>query len=79
MEINILGTGCPRCKALEKAVKDSLEELKVTAYVSKVDDIVRIMEYGVMHTPALVINNNVVLSGRIPSSAELKEILTNNN
>ena len=78
MEIKILGTGCPKCKQLEKTVKDSLAELDIEANLSKVEDIMKIMEYGIMHTPGLVINNKVVLSGRLPSSNELKQILTQN-
>jgi small redox-active disulfide protein 2 len=78
MEIKILGSGCSRCKALEKTVINSLAELDIAADVSKVEDIVKIMEYGVMHTPALVINGKVELSGRVPSTSEVKEILTKN-
>jgi len=78
MEIKVLGTGCPKCKQLEKAVRDSIEELAIEANVSKVEDIMKIMAYGIMHTPGLVINEKVVLSGRLPSSNELKQILTQN-
>lgn len=78
MEIKVLGVGCPKCKALEKTVINSLAELDIAADVSKVDDIMKIMEYGVIHTPALVINGNVVLSGRVPTVNEIKDILTKN-
>lgn len=78
MEIKVLGTGCPRCKQLEKSVMDSLAELEIDANITKVEDIMKIMEYGIMHTPGLVINEKVVLSGRLPSSNELKIILTQN-
>jgi small redox-active disulfide protein 2 len=78
MEIKVLGTGCPKCKQLEKVVRDSVAELEIEAQVSKVDDIMKIMEYGIMHTPGLVINEKVVLSGRLPSSSEVKQILTQN-
>jgi small redox-active disulfide protein 2 len=78
MEIKILGPGCVRCKTLEKEVINSLAELDIAADVSKVEDIMKIMEYGIMHTPALVINEKVVMSGRVPSSAEIKEILIKN-
>ncbi len=76
MDIKVLGTGCPKCRALEKAVNNSLAELEMKAEVSKVEDIMQIMQYGVMHTPALVINGKVVLSGRVPNEKELKSILT---
>ena len=78
MEIKVLGTGCPKCKTLEKEVINSLAELDIAADVSKVEDIVKIMEYGIMHTPALVIDEKVVLSGRIPSKDELKSLFTQN-
>jgi len=78
MEIKVLGTGCPRCKALEKMVINSLAELNVPADVSKVEDIVKIMSYGIMHTPGLVINDKVVLSGRLPSQTEIKELILKN-
>jgi small redox-active disulfide protein 2 len=78
MEIKILGPGCVRCKTLEKLVINTLAELDIAANVSKVEDIMKIMEYGIMHTPGLVINEKVIVSGRIPSPAELKEILTKN-
>jgi small redox-active disulfide protein 2 len=78
MEIIILGTGCPKCKTLEKLTRDTVQELGIAASVSKEEDIINIMNYGIMHTPGLVINGKVVFSGRIPTSKELKEILTSN-
>jgi len=78
MEIKVLGSGCPRCKALEKATRDVLAEMDIEATIEKEEDIMRIMEYGIMHTPALVINGKVVLSGRVPSSSEIKEIINKN-
>jgi small redox-active disulfide protein 2 len=76
IDIKVLGTGCPKCKALERAVINSLSELHVQADVSKVENIMQIMQYGVMQTPALVINGKVVLSGRLPNDKELKSLLT---
>lgn len=78
MEIKVLGTGCPKCKQLERLVVNSLAELDIAAAVSKVEDIMKIMEYGIMHTPGLVIDEKVVFSGRVPTSNELKQILTQN-
>lgn len=78
MEIKILGPGCVRCKTLEKEVTSTLAELNISADVSKVEDIVKIMEYGILHTPGLVINGKVIVSGRIPSPSEMKEILIKN-
>lgn len=74
MEIKILGPGCPNCKTLEKSVINTLAEMNIEASVEKVDDIVKIMNYGIMRTPGLVIDGKVVVSGRIPSAQELKEI-----
>jgi small redox-active disulfide protein 2 len=78
MEIIILGPGCPKCRTLEKITRETVQEMGISASVIKEEDIVKIMSYGIMHTPGLVLNGKVVLSGRIPSSKELKEILTNN-
>lgn len=78
MEIKVLGTGCPKCKTLEKITIEAIQKLEIIATVSKVEDIVDIMNYGVMRTPALVINGKVVISGRIPSENELTELLTSN-
>ena len=79
MEIKVLGTGCARCKSLEKITKKAVNELNLAATVDKVDDIQKIMEYAVLRTPALVINEKVVLSGQVPKLSELKELLTRNN
>lgn len=76
MEIKILGTGCPKCKTLEKATQDMVSELGIEATVTKEEDIMKIMEYGIMRTPGLVVDGKVVLSGRVPSSSELKKLLT---
>ncbi len=75
MEIKILGTGCANCKTLEKLTINALAEMNIDASVEKVEDIVKIMSYGIMRTPGLVIDGKVVLSGRIPSVKELKEII----
>jgi small redox-active disulfide protein 2 len=76
MEIKVLGTGCPKCKSLEKAVFNAAAELNIAANITKVEDIVEIMNYGVMSTPALVINGNVVVKGRVPSIEEIKSLIT---
>lgn len=78
MDIKILGTGCPKCKSLEKLTRDVVADKGIEANISKEEDIMKIMEYGVMNTPGLVIDNKVVFSGRLPSSKEMNEILTQN-
>ncbi|MCX6257136.1 MAG: thioredoxin family protein [Bacteroidia bacterium] len=75
MEIKVLGTGCANCKMLEKSVINALAEMDIAANVQKVEDIQKIMAYGVMRTPALVIDEKVVLSGRVPPIKEIKEII----
>ena len=75
MEIKVLGSGCARCKQLEKVTRIAVEELNLQASVEKVEDIQKIMEYAVMRTPALVIDEKVVMTGQVPKIAELKEIL----
>ena len=79
MVIKVLGTGCSNCKSLEKATRLAVEELNISAEIVKEEDIVKIMQYNVMRTPALVINEKVVLYGRVPGVSELKEIIQQNN
>lgn len=76
MDIKVLGPGCQKCKTLEKLTKETVTEIGLEANITKEEDIVKIMEYGVMSTPGLVINGKVVFSGRVPSQKELKEILS---
>ena len=78
MIIKVLGPGCSKCKALEISTREAINEMSISAEIEKVEDIVKIMNYGIMSTPALVINGKVVLSGRVPSITELKEVLTKN-
>ena len=77
MEIKVLGTGCARCKTLDKVTRKAVEELGLDATVEKVEDMQKIMEYAVMRTPALVVNEKVILSGQVPKINDLKELLTN--
>lgn len=76
MDIKILGPGCPKCKTLEKLTREVVEQNGIEATVSKVEDIVAIMNYGVMTTPALVIDEKVVVKGRVPSADEIKRLIT---
>ena len=78
MEIKILGTGCPKCRTLEKITRETVNEMGIAAEITKEEDIVRIMNYGIMHTPGLVINGKVVMSGRVPSPKEVKELIAKN-
>ena len=78
MEIIILGTGCVRCRNLEAATRQAVDEMGIETVVSKEEDIVKIMEFGVMQTPGLVINGKVVSSGRLLTNSQIKEIITKN-
>lgn len=75
MEIKIFGTGCPKCKQLEKLTREVVQKNGIDASITKVDDIMDIMNYGVMATPALVVDNKVVLKGRLPSAGEIEKLL----
>ncbi len=72
MEIQILGPGCPTCGEVEKRVKNALAELKVAADVEKIADIKKMMSFGILSTPGLVINGKVKSTGRIPRLEEIK-------
>jgi small redox-active disulfide protein 2 len=76
MEIKILGPGCPKCKTLDKLTREVVEKNGIKATITKVEDIMEIMKYGIMSTPALVIDEKVVIKGRVPSADEIKQILT---
>jgi small redox-active disulfide protein 2 len=71
MEIKILGPGCPKCKQLDRLVRDVVSENSIDATVTKVEDIVEIMNYGIMVTPALLINGKIVIKGTVPSKDEI--------
>jgi len=75
MKIKILGTGCPKCKQLEAVTREAVKELGIDAEVEKVKDIVKIMEYPVLATPALVIDEKVVLAGKVPAKDEVAALI----
>jgi len=79
MEIKILGTGCAKCKALEATVKKVVAELGIEANVLDEKDVIKIMDYNVMRTPALVINEKVVSQGKNLTEKEVKNLLCNDN
>ena len=74
--IKILGTGCPKCKEVEAIVTKTIAENHIEAEVIKVEDIVQIMQYNVLSTPAVVVNEVVKIKGKVPSSNEVLEALT---
>jgi small redox-active disulfide protein 2 len=75
IKIVVLGTGCPKCKTLEKSVRDTVANMGIESDITKEEDIMKIMEYGILHTPGLVINGRVVASGRIPSAKEITSFI----
>lgn len=77
MNIKILGTGCPNCRRLEANTRQALDELKIGSEIEKVTEIRDIVDYGVMSTPALVVDGAVLSAGMVPDVEELKEKLIN--
>lgn len=75
MKIQILGTGCPKCKALTEAAENAAKDMGANYEIEKVTDIEKIMSFGVMMTPALVVDGEVKCVGKIPAADELKKLL----
>lgn len=75
MKIEILGAGCPKCKSLEKSVRQAVNELGIQAEIKKIEDITEIMNYGVMATPALVVDGEVKSSGKLLDIEMIKKLL----
>lgn len=76
--IKILGTGCPSCVTTEKIVSEVVNELNIEVKIEKITEIMDIMQYDVMSTPAVVIDEKVVIKGRIPSKQEITALLVDN-
>ena len=76
MKIKVLGPGCARCQQLEKTTKEVVKELGIDAEIEDIKDIKKIMEYPILTTPGLVIDENLVCSGRVPSKAEVTTFIT---
>ena len=76
MKLEVLGTGCAKCNALEAAVKQAADRLGLDYELEHVKEIAKFASYGVMITPALVVDGEVKVTGKVPSGAELTTILT---
>jgi len=77
MEIKVLGPGCAKCHSLEKTVKEVVAALKLDIKVEEIKDMKEIMKYPILMTPGLVINGKVVMSGKVPSKAEVEKLIIN--
>lgn len=75
MTIKILGSGCNSCVKLENNARKAIKELRIQATVEKITDFKDIVAYGIMTTPALVVDEQVRISGRVPSTKEIKKLL----
>jgi small redox-active disulfide protein 2 len=77
MNIKILGPGCARCRQLGKTTREVVKELGIDASIEAVKDIQKIMEYPILTTPGLIINEELVCAGRVPTKAEVTQIIAN--
>ncbi len=75
MKIEILGSGCAKCKSVEKLVRNIVEELGIQADIVKVEDLQEIVNRGIMMTPAVFIDGEAKIVGRVPTTDELKKLL----
>lgn len=77
MKIKILGIGCAKCHQLEQTARQVVKELSIDATIEEVKDIKKIMEYPILTTPGLVVNEELICSGRIPSKSEVTQFIIN--
>jgi small redox-active disulfide protein 2 len=77
MKIKILGTGCAKCHQLEQTARQAVKELAIDATIEEVKDMKKIMEYPILTTPGLVVNEELVCSGRIPTKSEVTQFIIN--
>ena len=75
MKIQILGTGCPKCKQIETNAREAVKNLNIEAVIEKITDINQIIDFGVTATPALAVDGDVKFSGRIPSVEEIEDVI----
>ena len=75
MEIKVLGSGCAKCKTTYEMIEKIVKENQLDATLSKVEDIVELLNYGIMTTPAIVVDGEVKLKGHVPTESAIKKIL----
>ena len=75
MEIKVLGSGCAKCKTTYEMIEKIVKENQLDATLSKMEDIVELLNYGIMTTPAIVVNGEVKLKGHVPTESEINKIL----
>ena len=75
MEIKILGTGCGKCKTTYAVIEKVIKENNIRATIAKIEDIMEIMSYNILSTPAVVVDGEVKIKGYVPSEKEIKELL----
>ena len=75
MEIKVLGSGCAKCKTTYEMIEKIVKENQLDATLSKVEDLVELLNYGIMTTPAIVVDGEVKLKGHVPTESEIKKIL----
>ena len=75
MKLQVLGTGCPKCKKLAANAEEAAKELGLAVEIEKVTDIDKIIDFGVMSTPSLAIDGKIVVVGKVPSVEEIKKLL----
>jgi small redox-active disulfide protein 2 len=77
MKIKILGTGCAKCQQLEKTTREVVKELSIDTTIEEVKDMMEIVQYPILTTPGLVINEELVCAGRVPTKAEVTQLIAN--
>ena len=75
MKIEIYGSGCAKCKKTEEIVRQTVNELNIEAEISKIEDLQKIIDKGIMMTPAIVVDGEIKILGRVPSTQDVKKIL----
>ena len=78
MKLQVLGTGCSRCKTLTARVEEAIVSLGIEATIEKVENIEEIVKFGVMSTPALALDGKILFTGRVPTAREIGELINTN-